>query len=285
MTIQQVAVGNVGNFLVPAAGQTHCVGIQGAPFTAQTYTADWRQFQLDNFPFQPQGMYVDNTASTSPTIITVMPLGITMTVPPGAFWAVHYPAPNGQQTLISAPASVGTDVCNVWFVDYPVIPFQISATEATGSQDVTVTNWTYTGNVPVQGTALATGNVPYRDQEYVPVAASMYGSLTGSTTSFTLTPAIANQNLRRLDLSISGDAYNSASSELAITAVLNGTQIFKRTIALPSAAPTVLNGAYSIADLDFGMIGLNAAAGALIVTISGALTAGVLEANAYFTPQ
>jgi hypothetical protein len=281
MTIQQLAVGNVGNFLVPAAGQTHCVGIQGAPFTGQVYTADWRQFQLDNFPFQPQGMYVDNTASSSATTITVMPLGITMTVPPGAFWAVHYPAPNGQQTIISAPNSVAGDVCNIWFVDYPVIPFQISATEATGSQDVTVTNWTYAGNVPVQGTALATGNVPYRTQEYVPQAAANYLNGVGN-----IAPAIANQNLRRMKITLSGDAVLAAAGETTLTVQANGVTIYEQTIYLPNAIPAAPVPFYILADEDFGLIGIPMAAGDLSIALSTALGAtGKLETNAYFTPQ
>lgn len=279
MTIGQTTVGNVSNFLVPAAGQTHCVGVQGAPFTAAPYTQDWRQFQLDNFPFAPQGMYVDNTQSKSTTSIQIMPLNITITVPPGAFWAVHYPAPNGQYMYITAPNSVNTDICNIYFVDYPVIPFQISATEATGSQDVTVTGWTYAGNIPVQPTPLAAGNVPSRVQEYVPQATSYYLSGTGA-----IAPGVANQNLRKLKISLSGDASLAAAGLTTLTVQANAVTIFERTIYLPAAAPATPSLGFDLFDESFD-IGIPMAAGTLTLALSTALTSGKLETNAYFTPQ
>lgn len=162
MSAQQISVANTVNFLVPAAGQTHVVGYQGAPFTGQPYTVDWTNFKVDNFPFQPQGAYIDNTLSTSATTLTIFPINMQITVPAGALWAIHWPTPNGSKTIITSPASVAGDVCTIWFVDYPIVPYQI-APGGGASTNVTVTGWSATQTVSVQSTPLAAGNLPYQN--------------------------------------------------------------------------------------------------------------------------
>jgi len=105
------------NFLVPAGGTTHAVGFQGG-FTAQPFLIDWRQFTVDAFPFQPQGVYVDNTAGTTPLTITIQPIGYNLIVAAGTSAARSFPAPNGQTcTIIGDPAATTNSVI---FVDYPV---------------------------------------------------------------------------------------------------------------------------------------------------------------------
>lgn len=105
------------NFLVPAGGTTHAVGFSGG-FTGTPYFVDWRQFKVDAFPFQPQGVYIDNIDGTVPVVMTVQPIGYRVVCPVGVSIARSFPAPNGQTcTITGDPAATTTQVI---FVDYPV---------------------------------------------------------------------------------------------------------------------------------------------------------------------
>ena len=269
------------NYMVPSNGQTHAVTFQGQ-FSATPLLIDWRQYAIDNELFQPQGVFVDNSAGTTPLVITILPIGYKITVGAGLTTATQFPAPNGQTATITGdPANTAT----VIFVDFPVLPSGLSA-QITNTPNVNIASVANGVVMKVDPNPLAAGNtLPYRDQEYVPQAEYHYGSITGSGTSFSVTPTAANQNLRKLGIYVTGDAYNSGSAEILVTAKLNGNNVFERTIWLPTAAPTTTVPSFAVCDLDFGFIGLPAAAGALQVTISSALTGGVLDINAYFTPQ
>lgn len=270
------------NYMVPSNGQTHAIVFQGQ-FSSTPLLIDWRQYAIDNELFQPQGVFIDNSAGTMPLIITILPIGYKVTCPAGLQVQAQFPAPNGQTATITGdPANSAT----VTFVDFPVLP---SGTTAAVTNTVNVNLQSVSGGVrvPVDANPLAAGNtLPYRDQEYVPQAEYHYGSITGSGTTATITPAVANQNLRKLMIYITSDAFNSGSSEIAVTVTANGNACFQRTIALPAAAPTTLTTtSFTIAEEDFGFIGIPMASGNLVVTISHVLTAGVLDVNAYFTPQ
>jgi hypothetical protein len=285
MTLPTGFQASTTNFMVPAAGQTHVVGVQGAPFGSPALV-DWRQFNVDNFPFQPQGAYIDNTQSTTPVILATQPAGLTITVPAGAMWAVHWPAPNGQTTMISDPTAIGTDVTNIWFVDYPIIPFQISAASAAGANEsVQVVSWTAAQDVLTNPTALAQGGVPYRTQEDIATAEYHYLSLSGATVTVNVTPTTPNQNLRKLRIYVTGDAAMAAAGDNLLTVTLNAIAIFERKFTLPAAAPATPGQGFTVCELDMDEIGLPAAAGALAVTISTALSVGQMDVNAYFTPQ
>jgi hypothetical protein len=60
------------NYMVPSNGQTHAVVFQGN-FSAAPFLVDWRQYAIDNEKFQPQGVFIDNTAGTVPIQIQVLP--------------------------------------------------------------------------------------------------------------------------------------------------------------------------------------------------------------------
>ncbi len=104
------------NFLVPAGGTTHAVGFSGG-FSSVPYPIDWRQFKIDAFPFQPQGVYIDNTAGTVPCTITILPINWKVVCAAGALLAQSFPAPNGQTATITGDPANNV---NVIFVDYPV---------------------------------------------------------------------------------------------------------------------------------------------------------------------
>jgi hypothetical protein len=116
MTVSTSQFGTT-NFLVPAGGTTHAVGFQGG-FTAQPYAIDWRQFKIDAFPFQPQGVYIDNIDGAAAVTITILPINYRIVCAAGVSIARSFPAPNGQTCMITGdPASSTTSVI---FVDYPV---------------------------------------------------------------------------------------------------------------------------------------------------------------------
>lgn len=108
---------DVTNFLVPAGGGCHAIGFTGG-YTGTPFPIDWRQFKIDNFPFRPQGVYIDNIDGTQPVTLRILPLGYRIICPAGASIARSFPAPMMQTcTLTGDPSAITTQVI---FVDYPV---------------------------------------------------------------------------------------------------------------------------------------------------------------------
>jgi len=283
MSITQNSIQNVGNFLVPAAGQTHCVRVEGSPFTDSPYLIDWRQFTVDNFPFAPQGIYIDNSKSTTDTTVIIQPLGYPITCPAGAILSTPFPAPNGQSAQIISPGSRPTDVTNVYFVDYPVFPFFLDPNQITGSQPVIISGIDTGNALNVTPAQMAVGNVPYRVQEYAAPSQIMQGNITGAATSINLTPVTANMNCRKIQIALSGDATLTAAGEITLTVAANGNTVYKRTLALLAAAPAQYPPSVDVCLLDFDTIAIPMAAGNLTVSLSSALATGILDVNACFT--
>jgi hypothetical protein len=277
------SVFGVTNFLVPAAGQTHCVNVTGSPFTNQPTLVDWRNFRVDNFPFQPQGVIIDNSLGESPVTVMILPIEYPILCPAGGQLQVPFPAPNGQTASIIGGG--GTDVTNVYFVDYPVLPFYFNNVLAGGAQDVIISSIATADALNVSVPQLATGAVPYRSQEYVPAGVAGYIGITSAsgTGAVTYIPGAPNLNARKLMVSLSGDASLVVAGDTSLTILCNGTQIYKRTITLPVAGtPGFVGTEWDIALDD---IGFNLAAGNISASLSTALSSGTVEINVYFTPQ
>lgn len=108
------------NYLFPSAGKTSALTFnQPFPVTPQAF--DFRQYSLDNAPFLPQGVFVDNSAGTSPLVIIIDQLPYTISCPAGAIGIYPYPAPDVQSVRIGGD---GINNANVIFVDFPVMPFE-----------------------------------------------------------------------------------------------------------------------------------------------------------------
>ena len=259
--------GNVSNYLVPAAGTTHAVTFQGV-FDATGQTVDWRQFKIDNFPFQPQGVFIDNTAGTAELVIEILPLNWSVRCPAGSTTQAQFPAPNGQSATMT-----GAGQATVVFVDFPVLPNQ-SLVQISGTVNVAITGQPISVSVPINA-----GGVPYDVQEIPAPVGAVYGTIGAGGTTVTLTPATANLNLRKVVVSFSGNAVQAVAGTILLTLTLNGGIIYKENIYVPSAG--ISENAYSIM-LDFAKLGLPAAAGNLVVTLASALTAGIVDVNAYF---
>jgi hypothetical protein len=146
------------NYLVPSNGQTHCVSFTGN-FSSIPALIDWRQFAIDNQKFQPQGVFIDNSAGTTPLVITILPIGYKVVCGAGMTSQQQFPAPNGQTcTITGDPANVAT----VYFVDFPVLPSGLSAT-ITNTVNTNISSISPGVTIPVQPTASAQGNAPYND--------------------------------------------------------------------------------------------------------------------------
>lgn len=109
----------VRNLLVPSQGTPHAVEFTGG-FTGTPFPIDWRQYAIDNSPFQPQGVHIDNTSGTAPLSITFMPTGWTVTAKAGQQRSANFPSVNGGTCqIVGDPSAQNTKVV---FVDYPVFP-------------------------------------------------------------------------------------------------------------------------------------------------------------------
>lgn len=267
---------NTSNYLVPAGGATHAIPVSGV-FGAQPEIIDWTQYSIDNFPFQPQGAYVDNSAGAGALVLQIL-TGMngavfwTVTVPAGAVQAVSFPAPNGEAVSIT-----GDGNATIVFVDFPVLP---SGTDVTVSNTVSV-DVVSPDPLPTSPTVNA-GGVPYQNTE-VPVVVTPFfnNAITGAAvTSGDITPA-PNTYLRKLILSLTGNVTLAAAGLNLITATLNGVVVFKENVYIPAAA--IDADEFWVKILDFAKLGLAVgAAGSLVVTVSTALATGELDINAYF---
>ncbi len=264
------------NYLVPAGGATHAIPVTGV-FGGVAVIIDWSQYSIDNFPFQPQGVFVDNSQGAGALVIDIL-TGIngvtfwTVTIPAGAVQAVSFPAPNGQAASIT-----GDGQASVIFVDFPVLP---SGTDVTVSNTVSV-DIVSPNPLPTVPSVNSAG-IPYQNTE-VPVLVTPFfnNAIKGATlTSGNITPA-ANTFLRKLTLALTGNVSLAAAGLDLITATLNGVVVYSENVYIPAAAADT-----SIEwsrDLDFSKLGLSAgAAGSLVVTVGTALATGELDINAYF---
>lgn len=269
------------NYMVPSNGQTHCVAYKGTA-SATPFLIDWRQFALDAQSFQPQGVFIDNTQGTVPLVLTVNPIGYVITVPAGGSTERQFPAPNGQtMTVTGDPANPVA----LYFVDFPVLPSGLSASisNTVSTQITGVSNGVV---FETDSPALAAGNsVPYRTQEYTAPGDYKAVTITGAAVTGVLTPTLANENLRKLLLSITGNASLAAAGLLTITATANGVQFFKKAIYLPVAAPVAPAPLALDETINFEVVGIPLAASNITITLSAALATGQLDANAYFTAQ
>jgi hypothetical protein len=272
VNVNNVPVQETTNYLVPSSGGTHAVQIQGVLSAAPAYI-DWTQFSSSDFPFQPQGVFIDNTEGTEEVV-----LGICTSVGGPSLWNVYcpagsqvqsqFPAPNGQISSLTGDGQV-----NLIFVDFPVLPNAGAVTITGGSVGIT-------GQPIDTQPAVNNGGAPYQVQEIPPLAsAPQYGAAASGT--ITLTPATTGQYLRKLVLSISANATLASAGVTTLTVSANGTQVFKQSVYVPAAALDNAGSLWEV-NLDFVEVGIAMGTGTLTVVIGTALTAGTVEANGYF---
>ena len=266
------ATNPTSNYLIPAGGNTHAVTLTGV-LSATPQLVDWRQFTIDNFPFQPQGVFIDNSQGTGPITITIEPIGFNITCAAGISTQAQFPAPNGQSCNIT-----GNGQATLVFVDFPVLP-SAGAVSITNTVGVDIVQLASGITFPVSVPANISG-LPYQTQE-VPIASTAYyADITGTATSATITPP-ASSNLRKLVLALSENATLATAGTDLLTVTLNGVVVYKQNIYIPAALGAQL--IFDALTLDFAKLGLNAgASGTLVVSLATALATGILDINAYF---
>jgi hypothetical protein len=147
---------NTTNLLVPSNAQTHCVR---TAFTASAVpeVLNFQSFSLNNFQFNPQGGYFDNTAGTAPLVVTVSGLGFSFSIPAGRLLPVNFPSPADLTVSITGAGNV-----NIFWVDYPLIlgasdgAAQLVQIEGTTPVSVVGGQVGITGNSPVDKSTVGT---------------------------------------------------------------------------------------------------------------------------------
>lgn len=246
------------NYMVPSSGSTHAVS-DNPVLTAAGIPYDFRGFELDNYPFRPQGVFIDNSANTGEAVLTVKGMQFSVPVPAGASMAFNFPSPKGGAEILVT----GNGQVNLTFVDFPVMP-QLS----------------YVAGQVVQMAAVPPGALAYAVQEVPRTVDPHYQSLTAAGAGAAITPAVAGTNLRKLKMSITGNASLAAAGLQNIQATLNGVLIFETNVLIPAAAGT---GPVLWSDtLKFEMQAPNAGNGGLVMTLGTAFATGSMDVNAYF---
>jgi hypothetical protein len=162
MDLTGVPVQPTTNYLVPSSGGTHCVPVTAA-WTPQPAILDWRQFSESSFPFQPQGVFIDNTLNPNPLTITINPIGWNVVCPAFGQLMTPFPAPLSQTASVTSSGAGGT--ATLMFVDFPVLPFQSSANGLGAS--VTIANLPLTTLPSNVATALALSTQPVSNVQLV----------------------------------------------------------------------------------------------------------------------
>src|SRR2546423_9970958 len=125
MTLQanQTQIQPSTNYLVPSSGGTHIVPLSGV-LSAAAAVIDWQQFSEESFAFQPQGVYIDNSAGIAPVVLQILAGGTqgtaiwTVTCPTGKVLHTPFPAPNGRVHKITGNGQV-----SIVYADFPVLPY------------------------------------------------------------------------------------------------------------------------------------------------------------------
>lgn len=267
-------IGNINttNYLVPAEGNTNAVQITGTA-SSTPYVIDWQGYAINNAPFIPQGVFIDNTQGTADLALTIGPLGYTIMLPAGTSGQYQFPAPKFQTASI-----VGAGQVNLIFVNFPVLP---------NGADVSiqgVPNFNLysieSGIILPTQPAVNNAGLPYQVQQTPGSAIVLQSTITAATTA-TLTPGTANLNLRKLIIGLTENAIQAAAGVINLTATLNGTQVFKEGFYIPTTVAGQAGAAYH-RDIPFDGIAFNAGTGSLVITLSSALTGGQIDINAYF---
>lgn len=134
----------------------------------------------------------------------------------------------------------------------------------------------------LNGAAAVSGTSPLPTEEVSSALEFFSGSLTGTGGSV-VGPSTEPNALRRLRLTISGDAAIATAGEQTITISYDGTTVFEDTIYMLAAGADNVPSWY-VADIDFGSLGLHSttASADLTLTLGTALSAGVAILSGWF---
>lgn len=259
---------NAQNYIVPSSGGTHLVPVAGV-FGGTPFVIDWRQFSIDQFPFQPQGCYIDNSQGTGDLQVVISPIGFVIDAPAGSRVSSSFPAPNGQSASIT-----GNGQASVVFVDYPVLP-NAGVVVVSGTVNVDVIG---PNPLPVS-MPVNVGGVPYQVTEAALVAQTAGILIAAGQVTANVAPPTANSNLRKFAIAVSGTCTKAAAGENNVFLTVNGNVIFEEFFQVPATAtPGLLYNKI----VDLGSLGFNVGSVNAVLTIGSAMLTGSVIANLYF---
>ncbi len=232
MTIS-VVPGNSTNYLVPSSGSTHAVNVEGV-FSTVPELINWAQFSVDNFPFIPQGVFIDNSAGTGDLIIEILPIKYKIKCPAGIVLQAQFPAPSVQTASI-----IGDGAATIVFVDFPVLPSS-GLVDIGNTVDVKLISESLAAPLPTIPTVNSAG-IPYQ----VDIAAA------SSTTPLPTIPTVNSAGIPyQVDIAAASSTtplptiptVNSAGTpyqvDIAAASITTPIQIINKV----PAAPTILSG-------------------------------------------
>lgn len=113
---------NVQNYLAPAIGTPRVFMLNQTFDPLAPVTQAFRNItggMIDGQPFQPSGVFIDNTQGTAPLTVIINEMAYRMVCPAGESLSLPFPAPKDLSATIT-----GTGLATVIFVDFPVIPYR-----------------------------------------------------------------------------------------------------------------------------------------------------------------
>lgn len=270
MTMQQFTA---NNYLVPASGRVH-----GTKYTndfgsvTSEDVINWGTYKINNFPFIPQGAFINNTEGTADLTIIIEEIDYKILVPAGIAKQAQFPAIEKSTFTISGQGKV-----SIFFVDFPVLPD--SGLVNIGNQvSVNLAGFSFSGSLPVLP-AVNNQGIPYQTTRVRPSGEFHQSTITGSATSATITPS-ASFYLQRLKIYIPDDVTVSTSGEIIFDIKVGSATIetvgVYITTNISGRDPHFL-------DLDLRGIKIGNAGDSIKVTISGAINAGTIFINSQFT--
>lgn len=267
----------------------------------------------------PQSIIVNTQAVTDAVDITwdVGGVNFSFSVPPNVLQMFTVPAVDPPIFSI-APGAGSTGILRIDMLNFPAVPENFMAINQAIGQNVFVTNPAATpvltsllmGGNPVSlanplfseisqaGAAVTAANPLYSalseagvvvsatnplSVKEIPTAATLVTeSLTPAAGANALTAPPANVNVRRLRLSISGDATLAAAGENAIQLSQSGVVIFDETIYMPATALDTAGLLWS-ADVDLSDVTFNTGGSpTLSLDVTTAFATGKFNINAYY---
>ncbi len=258
------------NLQAPADGRTHQI-IWNSTLPGGLDEQNFSSVGQYYSNFRPQGCRLDATLATGPVKILETNSGFFQVVDAKmveTFMVPGVPVPNYVLT-----GNAG-DVVAVTFYDFPVFHSANGSTNV--AQAVTVNNNPLDVSVPasVAGTPYAVQAVPLPPK-------LIFGSATvvGATA---LTAPPASVNLRKLRVTISGDATLAAAGEQTLSVTLAGVVVWQDVLWLPLTAQ-VENGLIYKADIPFPDIAYNTTAAPTFgITLGTALATGKVNVAGWF---
>lgn len=270
MTMQQFTA---NNYLVPASGRVH-----GAKYSnnfgsvTSEDVINWGTYKINNFPFIPQGAFINNTEGTDDLTIIIEEIDYKILVPAGIAKQAQFPAIEKSTFTISAQGKV-----SIFFVDFPVLPD--SGLVNIGNQvSVNLSGFSFSGSLPVLP-AVNNAGIPYQITNIRTQGESKQATITGSNLSASIVPASGNYiNKITVDF-LDNSTITLAGVETVI--IKSGTLvIYSGAVYLGTAS-----GASNRQKIEINLddIKLGAAGDTISVTIGTALATGSAYINAYFS--